>query len=368
MTLGLVFAYNPTGWDPDGDEPIAGGMTDVHIQPVLAHLDEYQLAGAPAAGDVVNVYYTHRRTYGIRGEPGRVSVFAGHGIADKAWRNASRMVTHFDWAVTSGPAWTHRLAAGGFPADRILEVGYPKLDPIYAGEVASPWPNRDGRIRVLWAPTHGGGGEAYRFSTNPPSTSGARRTSWWARRRILDALPASEFDVLEAPHPRHRPDGLSTLAEFVGADVVIADGGSTIYEAWALDLPVVFPSWLTAAGHLDRARTNPTHESDIYLHQVGRHATSPSELGQLVTDAAATGITELETKFVGPILPLEYRGTAGKRLAAALRIIADIEPPPSTTAFVNFRHYSGRVVEIPSASPRLNRYLRSKSWELVDAP
>jgi len=37
---------------------------------------------------------------------------------------------------------------------------------------------------------------------------------------------------------------MPTMQPLVDADVVIADAGSTIYEAWALGKPVIFPDWL----------------------------------------------------------------------------------------------------------------------------
>src|SRR5690606_25390294 len=132
---------------------------------------------------------------------------------------------------------------------------------------------KDGRIRVVWAPTHGGGGEPLRPAQAPSDAPTSPCSTWGRRDEVLGALPESEFDVIEAPHPRHRQDGKSTLAEYVDADVVIADGGSTIYEAWALDLPVVFCDWLTAAGNINRfLRAGGSLEAQIYRERIGRHA------------------------------------------------------------------------------------------------
>ncbi|MDZ7732203.1 MAG: hypothetical protein U5R31_03045 [Acidimicrobiia bacterium] len=359
----IVFAHNPTGWGDDG-APIPGGMSDAHIEPVRRQLvpGSYVEVDSPMSGEVVNVYYTHRRNYGANRERGWRSVFAGHGLADKAWRNAGR-VRDYDFVVTSGPAWTQRLVTGGYPGAHLLEVGYPKLDPIFNGEIDSPWPERDGRIRVLWAPTHGGGGERYRRSSTPPATAGARRTMHWRRDEVIDALPESECVVMAAPHPRHRSDGRSTLAEYVGADVVIADGGSTIYEAWALGLPVVFASWITAEAHLTRRVTS--FEADIYRHQVGRHAGSAEELPGLVASAAGAGISEVEAMFIEPILPASLRGRGAMLLADALTAIAGGHAPHHDSK-LKFRHRGdGKVVEVAAVSPRARRFRLSDRWELV---
>lgn len=322
----IVFAYNPTSWR-DG-KPIPGGMADCLIHPILEALHPTDLrdcTNRPKPG-AVNCYFTHRRTYGLRaGPPREVSVFVSHGIADKVWRNARRMLGHFDYVAVSGPAWSKRLTDGGYPPDRVLEVGYTKLDPIFQGRI--PTPARDGRVRVVWAPTHGGGGEG-RAAGPPTGSMLTGPSSWWHRNKVLELLAPSEFDVVIAPHPRHRPDKRATLTEYVGADVVIADGGSTIYEAWALGLPVVFPTWLTERGNLRREKPgSPTFEAAIYRNRLGVHAIKPAELAELVAKAAVDGIGERERTFVEQVLPAAYRGSSGRRHAEALVDIAHNRPP-----------------------------------------
>src|SRR5690606_41642183 len=120
----------------------------------------------------------------------------------------------------------------------------PKLDPLFRGEVdgAGFW-SGDGRIKVLYAPTHGGGSERWRNGN--PDAPGARATSWWHRDQVAGPLDEERFEVVLAPHPRHSPGHQATFAPYVDADVVIADGGATIYEAGWLGEPGVLPAWLT---------------------------------------------------------------------------------------------------------------------------
>lgn len=315
----IVFAYNPTSWR-DG-KPIPGGMADRLIRPILEGLHPTDLRDCTnqPLPHKVNCYFTFRRTYGLsEGPVGETSVFISHGIADKVWRN-TRKVIDFDYVFVSGPAWTERLRATRFPPERIREVGYTKLDPIFQGRI--PQPERDGRVRVVWAPTHGGGGEGRADIPRPTATSAS---SWWHHDEILKLLPDTEFDVVIAPHPRHRPDRRATLEEYVGADVVIADGGSTIYEAWALDLPVVFPSWLTRVGNLRRERpATQTFEGHIYRTNLGHHAMRPRELPALVARAATDGISGREAAFIETIFPAAYRGCSGRLHARALKDIAE---------------------------------------------
>lgn len=365
----IHFAYNPTSWDDVAGGPVPGGMADALVCPITEHLPDgtYSIGPTPMEG-AVNVYYTHRQTYpgtSALAERGRAGVFASHGIADKGWRNATRMSGHFSHAITSGPAWSERLLAGGVTGVTVIEAGYPKLDPIFAGTVPSAWPDRDGRVRVLWAPTHGGGGERSAVAGGGDSVS-----TWWRRDQVLDLLPPSEFDVMEAPHPRHRPDRRSTLGEYVGADVVIADGGSTMYEAWALGLPVVFPAWLTGARNIARSHQHgSTFEGDIYRRRVGRHAVAAGQIARLCAEAAERGITEAEVDFIEPILPERYRGHSGRLHAEALLDIVDRRPPrhQPSVASLRFRHVGGREVTLAAWTPKAKRYARSEQWEVVDA-
>lgn len=328
----ICFSHNPTGWDLEAGAPVPGGMSATHIDPVTAWLpgDTWCATGKPLANpDVVNVWYTFRRVYFPHERPMRrrreaaakAHVFAGHGIADKNWRNPDK-VARFGFVASTGPTWTARYVDGGIDRARILEVGYPKLDPILTDTVPSPWPPRDGRIRVLWAPTHGGGGETHIHRDPRPGRTSA--STHWRHADVLAPLHPDRFDVRAALHPRHRPDRRATLAEYVGADVVIADGGSTIYEAWAVGLPVVFPTWLVGERNLGRAAM----EADIYHGRVGRHAARPADLPHLVTAAAADGITRDEEKFLEPVWPRALRdGESGRRFADALAAINDGQTP-----------------------------------------
>lgn len=316
----IHFAANPTGWSRTDRALVPGGMAACHIDPVTRHLPDgaYTLGCLPTDDDgVLNVLYTHWATYQSqirrharlhRGP----SVFAGHGIADKGWRNPAKVGADYDHVVSSGPRWTARYLDGGIERHRVHEIGYPKLDPIFRGEVACPWPARDGRVRVVWAPTHGGGGE--KGAHRDPHAGRPSPSTQWEAEAIVGALPSSEFHVVAALHPRHRPDKRATLAEFVGADVVIADGGSTMWEAWALDLPVVFPAWLCAEANLARH----TWESEVYRDRIGRHARYPSALARLAAEAAADGITGAEQDAVEEVLPRGHRGRGGEMFAEVL--------------------------------------------------
>src|SRR5690606_12019832 len=182
----------------------------------------------------LNLYSNGRKTYAVSPEPAHeVSVLLSHGMADKGIRRSCE--AQFDYIVLPGPLY-------GDADERHPHLGYPKLDPIFRGEV-EPLP-RDSRVRVLYAPTHGGGSEMDHWNdTAPPGIRAAGRTTWWKKDAVLKALDPQVFDVVFCPHPRYREDKSVTFREFVNADVVIADGGSTLWEALALGIPVVVPTF-----------------------------------------------------------------------------------------------------------------------------
>lgn len=302
----LRFAFNGSSWDDAADAPLPGSMADRMVSPILEHLGEgVSIDRWPAdPADTVNVYLSMPSVF-----PGRFvkgGVHLAHGCADKRIRVAAKLRDHFAWCVSPGPVFTARMVESGYPREQIAELGYPKLDPLFRGEV--PMTHlRDERTRVVVAPTHGGGGERNIGRVDPPAHSGKTRTSWWRLGELLAQLDPCEFDIVLAPHPRHRPDRRATFTEYVGADVVIADGGSTLYEALALGIPLVTPDWIVAEGHKGR----DTLEAQIFRDRVGYHADSAAELPDKVRQAAALGLAESDVAFIDGIIPPETRGKAG---------------------------------------------------------
>lgn len=308
----IVLCANDTSWDHDADALIPGGQADRYLRPIFDALPEGRavISRQPRPGrEHVNVYMNHRVIYqraNYKGE--RSSVMISHGIASKTYRNGVKAKS-YRHIVVPGPALWREVVDSGISRKVVHQLGYPKLDPVHNGQVASPWPERDGRVRVLWAPTHGGGSE--RYPDGNRTKPGSRATTWWHRDDLLGLLDPQRHLVMEAPHPRHHPQKQATLAQYVGADVVLADGGSTMYEAWCCGLPVVFADWLTAERNLGRAG-GVTLEARVYGEGIGWHAEKPEEFAPLVDRAAAEGINKTETVFAEEVLPAEYRGIGGK--------------------------------------------------------
>lgn len=313
----IVFCSNSTGWDVDNDRLVPGGQVDRLIAPVIEHLpqDSYTVMRQPVAR-AINVYLSTRDRYCHGSEQlDRWSVLYAHGIADKGYRlgAASNPRRRFDFITVPGPGHERGLLDAHYPSGRIIETGYPKLDPLYAADRVPR--DAGGPIRVLYAPTHGGGSE--RYTDGNPKAPGAKATSWWHREEILALLDADDLEVTLAPHPRHHPERQATFTEYLSADVVVADGGSTIYEALALGIPVVMPDWLTAHRNLTR-QGGALLEARVYGERIGYHADEPDELADLVRKAASEGLSAADVDFIDEVLPPRLRGCSGRAFAEFL--------------------------------------------------
>lgn len=255
----------------------ARAAVDALVDPIVRHLPAAEKADEVDL-DALNVHLWHDYAS---------DVFMSHGLADKGWRDADA-VDVFGWILHSGPAWQRKYRDQGVPPHRLREAGYAKLDPLFSGEITGSGD------AVLWAPSLSRG---------------------WQREFL--ALEALLADVDHALHPHDAP-GASTLQQLADAAVVIADVGSTVYEAWALGKPVVFPDYATAS-----LVVPGTFEEDIYRRGIGYHADSPDELRRQIDRALADGITPAEEDFIEGIFPRRLRGVSGLRHATILQDLAE---------------------------------------------
>lgn len=271
------------------DRPNYDAALDALIDPVMEHLPGSIKSPRPIR-DALNVRYF------VATDDAQYDVFVSHGIADKRWRDYW-CVRDYAHIFHSGPAWQAKYLAEGAPPYKLHEVGYAKLDPVFQGKV----PRGDG-ASVLWAPTH--------------------HRSWPKHYPQAEAAVAAlPFHVATSKHPSNVGPGQSTLQALVDADVVIADGGSTVYEAWAIGKPVVFPDWIVLASKMVRPAT---FETRIYAERIGYHAVDPADFERQIARALEQGITDAERDFIETILPTRLRGTSGKAHADALREIAEL--------------------------------------------
>lgn len=260
------------------------------IEPVVRHLESFRISDRCEPTDI-NVHLTMEAFYlDIVGFAGR-NVLLPHGIADKNIRNFSD-IHMFDKVIVSGVAWVDKLHSQGMDKKKIFVGGYPKLDMVQK-------PNRAETTTVLWAPTH----------TNSPGSTFPHLTEF------MDSLP---YPTVISAHPYNRECKIPTFEALTNARVVIADAGSTVYEAWALGIPVVFADWLTKAPVIDIMPGS--FEAKIFEENLGFHASNELELVQMVKEAYhAPGIDFRAQKFIDRVFPKYLVGHSGKRIANYLK-------------------------------------------------
>ncbi|MBM6400990.1 CDP-glycerol glycerophosphotransferase family protein [Phycicoccus sonneratiae] len=250
-----------------------------------------------------------------------VHVYLGHGESDKD-SSISNQNKAYDYSFVAGPAGRDRLQRvlrGYDAAVRAPMVGRPQLDHDSPG--APSW-ERDGRTRVLYAPTWEG--------DRPAMSYGSVATHGVALVRAL--VEDGGFRVVYRPHPRsgttsdayrradhevrallESPDHLVDTGPYgwqrAFADVCVTDVSSVAYDWAATGKPLV----VTLPG----AAATPTDGSRL-LDAVPRLAASeasraPALLRSLGEEMPA-GWSEVVEHYVGDTTP----GAATARFRAAV--------------------------------------------------
>lgn len=179
----------------------------------------------------------------------------------------------------------------GIPAAKILMNGYTKLDPLFIDfnqKKSSP-----DKVTVLAAFSHNA-------STKVPEYE-----------RLLKTLEmnSNEINIIDVCHPAINRYSM-TYDQYRMADVVISDCSSTLYEAWALGIPVVFPDWLVK-GNIGKEYPD-SFEELIFDEGIGFHASCIEEMMKSIYVAKEQGLDNQTKEFIEGIFPSELRGTSGK--------------------------------------------------------
>ncbi|QKZ06089.1 hypothetical protein [Pseudomonas eucalypticola] len=259
-------------------------------------------------GDVNVTFFIYRRAH----------IMMSHGVADKNYllrpdELGGLEVNKYRTVCVPGP-WMKRklLAHPGveLSEQQIKIVGWPRIDKLLAEQARQRTlsvpdaPTEGKKIKVLWAPTHGAANAKHVVSSYP---------SFLGYEEKLKEL----FDYDSSLHPNVRPSKTPTFQKLIDADVVIADRGTMVYEAWALGKPVIFPSWLIKKGNI---KTCPgSAENHIFQEKIGLHARSFEELiGMIYTATKPDATVEA---FMEDYLPAATHGKSYKLLANAVQEI-----------------------------------------------
>lgn len=268
------------------------------IDPILMHLPESIVSYEPIV-DAINIDLLRKFNYT------GTSVIMSHGIADKRWRNGQK-VKKYDYICVSGPLWEKKMISEGIPNKKILTVGYSKLDPIFQGNISKTF---NSKKQILWAPTH-----------NIKNWTIADVSSYPEFSDCLPKLP-NDFDINTSLHPGNKANRKPILQELVDADVIISDCSSIMYEAWALDKPVIFPDWLVKDKIIKQYPRS--FEEKIYNEEIGYHAKDMNDLINLIYVCLEKGIDEKAQELIEGIFPKKLRGKSGYVTAQKFKELAE---------------------------------------------
>ncbi len=247
---------------------------------------------------------------------GRADALMSHGVADKNYMyrrgdDGSRLVNRFSHVMVPGPWLRDRMIASktlSLSPEQIHSVGWPRLDRLLEVKATRVRLPDDGRLRVLWAPTH----DFARRGEDEVSTS-----SYPGMLKHVSKLER-EFAFLTSLHPRNRNDKRPTLEALLHCDVVVSDFGTMVYEAWALGIPVIFPHWII--GDAIRRYLPNSAEALIFSERIGLHPDSFGAMLEMLRSRPTIG--EDVRRFMAAYLDPDHTGTSGLRIAGLLRDLA----------------------------------------------
>lgn len=235
---------------------------------------------------------------------GPKDIFISHGIGDKNYWTGNK-IKDFKYAFVPGPKWEKRMRDTAYKGE-IFIVGYTKLDPIINGELKKK--DRKKPL-IVWAPTHGYNNKHKQRSSYP---------------QCVNLIKKINYDTQLALHPTSNKNKNVTMQQLVDADVVISDSGSTLYEAWILGKPVIFPDWICKNDILKHFENDINNfEYQIYKNEIGYHAKNMSHLNKLIEIALSDGMKDEEKEFINDIYPNNIRGKAGQLSADALEFLSN---------------------------------------------
>ena len=239
----------------------------------------------------------------------RADIFMSHGCADKNYREIEncKYLHNFKLILVPGPWLKYKLISLGIHPSKIACVGWPKIDPLFLQLKyhARRRTNQDVK-RILWAPTHTSGiKECHKKSIS--SNPGLKE-----HLELLNSIKG--LSIVTSEHPKNRNRKTPTLNKLVTCDYVIADSGSTIYEAWALGKPVIFPDWIVKESIIENVKGSA--EEYIYNKKIGYHANNIDELIMFLKSELV--IEKDVADFMEAYMPSKFNGLSGQAVSEVL--------------------------------------------------
>jgi len=229
-----------------------------------------------------------------------------HGCADKNYREGNNcgFLKNFKLILVPGPWIKNKLIKLGINESKIVCVGWPKLDPLFKIKHLYK-PNKNYKT-ILWAPTHNKGiADIGKLLTTSNSIS-----TYPKALEIFEKVLNNNknINIITSRHPKNKNNKSPTLDKLITCDYVIADAGSTIYEAWALGKPVIFLDWLVKKNINNIIKGSA--EDYIYTNNIGYHANNIDELISLLQSELI--IEKDVSEFMEEYMPSKFNGISGK--------------------------------------------------------
>ena len=243
----------------------------------------------------------------------KADIFMSHGCADKNYRETMKCkyLSNFKLILVPGPWLKKKLINLGVDESKIACVGWPKLDPLFVQKEIYMMNrnkyNTNNLKTILWAPTHNSGQR--RVCVKKQKCIFSSISSYPDLHLYIDHINKIKgIKIITSKHPRNTQNKKLTFDKLVTCDYVIADSGSTIYEAWALGKPVIFPDWIVK-NNINKTIAGSA-EDYIYKNKIGYH---PNNINQFVSLLKRDLIIGDDVKkFMEEYMPSRFNGISGK--------------------------------------------------------
>lgn len=273
-------------------------------------------------------------------------IFMSHGCADKNYHIIDNCfhINKYDYIMVPGPWLKRKLIKNNIPKEKIYCVGWPKLDDLF--ELKK---KKNNHTTILWAPSHSD-------QTNPCG----KASSYPDFSKYFKKIKENNISIITNLHlySQETKNQKITSNQYLEADYVVADFGSTIYESWALGIPVIFPDWIVKKNVIKYYKGSA--EEYIYTNSIGLHVNNIDDLISVVKDDNNKTIDVKTKDFIEDYMPSKFNGKSGKTISKI--IYEEILPKISLLTFSKWKR---NIIVIYSVT-FINTIILSENIDLVN--
>ena len=218
-----------------------------------------------------------------------------HGFAIKNYlkgiaKDNQHIINKCDKFIIFNNRWKQEFKHIGVNKNKLHICGSGKID--YLFELQKQIPEEENTI--CFAPTHNNG--IWKTTSSYP--------------KMLDYFDNNKYNFIISPHPFNAKNYIPSTESLCRSKVVIADSGSTIYEAMILGKPVIFPDFLVRKGIHNIFRGSL--EDEIYEKQIGYHIINSNNIDNIIEKALNEGVLENQKDFINENYDFSILGKYGE--------------------------------------------------------